>query len=94
MHPGGVFNAALTARETARKAGDKVPTQAELSAALTAAKTTDERAWSAEVSAVPLQQAMADSAGAALVANKDRLAQMPMPEMVELAAVVVGRPIQ
>jgi hypothetical protein len=35
--------------------------------------------------------AMAASAGAVLVANKDLLAQTPIPEMVELAVAVVGR---
>ena len=55
-----VFNDALAARETARRAGKPVPTYAELSAALTVAKATPERAWLSEVSAVPLQQALAD----------------------------------
>ena len=56
-----VFNDALAAREAARRAGDPVPTRAELSAALTAAKRNEARAWLAEVSAVPLQQALADA---------------------------------
>ncbi|MFD6894767.1 RNA-guided endonuclease InsQ/TnpB family protein [Rhodococcus sp. NPDC060086] len=55
-----VFNDALAARESARKAGNPVPGKSELSAALTAAKTTPERAWLAVVSSVPLQQSLAD----------------------------------
>ncbi|MEE2060507.1 RNA-guided endonuclease InsQ/TnpB family protein [Rhodococcus artemisiae] len=55
-----VFNDALAARESARKAGTPIPGKSELSAALTAAKTTAERAWLAEVSSVPLQQSLAD----------------------------------
>ncbi|NLU65659.1 helix-turn-helix domain-containing protein, partial [Rhodococcus sp. HNM0563] len=55
-----VFNDALAARESARKAGRSIPSKSELSAALTAAKTTPERAWLAEVSSVPLQQSLAD----------------------------------
>lgn len=54
------WNDALAAREKARKSGAKVPTRAELSAALTASKHTPERAWMKDVSAVPLQQALAD----------------------------------
>ncbi|MFD6896963.1 helix-turn-helix domain-containing protein, partial [Rhodococcus sp. NPDC060086] len=48
-----VFNDALAARESARKAGNPVPGKSELSAALTIAKSTPERAWLAEVSSVP-----------------------------------------
>lgn len=55
-----VWNDALHARETARKNGEDIPTQAEQSAALTRAKKTTERAWLAEVSSVPLQQSLAD----------------------------------
>jgi putative transposase len=55
-----VFNDALSAREAAHKAGLPYVTDAELSAQLTAAKKTPERAWLGEVSAVVLQQALAD----------------------------------
>ena len=55
-----VFNDALAVREAARCAGESIPTRAQLSAALTAAKRTEERAWLSEVSAVPLQQSLAD----------------------------------
>ncbi|MCK0091712.1 transposase [Rhodococcus sp. F64268] len=55
-----VFNDALAARESARRAGRPIPSKGELSAALTAAKATPERAWLAEVSSVPLQQSLAD----------------------------------
>ena len=44
----------------AHEAGQPYVTDAELSARLTAAKTTSERAWLNEVSAVVLQQALAD----------------------------------
>ncbi|GAB2653649.1 transposase [Prescottella soli] len=54
------WNDALAARETARAAGSPVPSRAELSAALTASKRIPARAWLAEVSSVPLQQALAD----------------------------------
>ena len=56
-----VFNDALATRENARRTGEPVPTRAQLSAALTVAKTTAERAWLGQVSAVPLQQALADA---------------------------------
>ena len=56
-----VFNDAVAARRAAREAGDPFPTDAALSRALTAAKRTPERAWLAEVSAVVLQQALADA---------------------------------
>lgn len=56
-----VFNNALATRENARHAGEPIPTPAQLSAALTAAKATEERAWLAAVSAVPLQQALMDA---------------------------------
>ncbi|MCM3687658.1 transposase [Kocuria rosea] len=55
-----MFNDALAAREFARWNGAPIPTHVELSAALTVAKTTPERAWLAEVSSVPLQQALVD----------------------------------
>jgi putative transposase len=55
-----VFNDALAARQAAYQAGLPYPTDAELSARLTAAKATAERAWLGEVSAVVLQQALAD----------------------------------
>jgi putative transposase len=55
-----VFNDGLRARQDARAAGLRYITDAELSARLTAAKATPERAWLGEVSAVVLQQALAD----------------------------------
>ena len=57
-----VFNDVVAAREEARRNGEPFPTAGELSKRLlTAAKKTPERAWLAEVSAVPLQQALADA---------------------------------
>jgi len=55
-----VYNDALAAREAAHEAGEPYPTDAQLSARLTAIKATPERAWLTEVSAVVLQQALAD----------------------------------
>jgi putative transposase len=55
-----VVNDALSARREAHKAGEPYITDAELSARLTAAKATLERGWLGEVSAVVLQQALAD----------------------------------
>ena len=55
-----VFNDALAARQDARAAGRPYLTDGELSARLTAAKASPERAWLGEVSAVVLQQALAD----------------------------------
>jgi putative transposase len=55
-----VFNDGLAAREAAHAAGQPYITDAELSARLAAAKATPERAWLGEVSAVILQQALAD----------------------------------
>jgi putative transposase len=55
-----VFNDALTARRAAHEAGLPYVSDRELSARLTAAKKTPERAWLGEVSAVVLQQALAD----------------------------------
>ena len=55
-----VWNDALAAREDARKQGQHVPTRSELSAALTQVKKTPERSWLSDVSAVPLQQSLAD----------------------------------
>jgi putative transposase len=55
-----VFNDGLRARQEAFAAGLPYVTDAELSARLTAAKATPERAWLGEVSAVVLQQALAD----------------------------------
>src|SRR5260370_1765217 len=55
-----VFNDALRARSEAHKAGLPYISGAELSARLTAAKATPERAWLSEVSAVALQQSLAD----------------------------------
>ena len=59
-----VFNDALAARQDAHAAGQPYLTGGELSARLTAAKATRERAWLGEVSAVVLQQALADLAAA------------------------------
>jgi putative transposase len=55
-----VFNDALAAREAAYEAGRAYLTDAQLSARLTASKRDPERAWLTEVSAVVLQQALAD----------------------------------
>lgn len=55
-----VFNDALAARQAAYAAGEKFPGDAVMSARLTASKRTPEREWLGEVSAVPLQQALAD----------------------------------
>ena len=55
-----MFNDALRARQDAHAAGLLYLTDSELSARLTAAKATPERAWLADVSAVVLQQALAD----------------------------------
>jgi putative transposase len=55
-----VFNDGLRARQEAHEAGLPYITDADLSARLTAAKATPERAWLGEVSAVVLQQALAD----------------------------------
>ena len=55
-----VFNDALRARQQAYAAGQPYLTDGELSARLTASKATPERAWLGEVSAVVLQQSLAD----------------------------------
>jgi putative transposase len=56
-----VYNDAVAARKAAHRSGLPYPTTAELDKALiTAAKRTQERAWLAEVSTVPLQQALRD----------------------------------
>ena len=55
-----VFNDGLRARQQAREAGRPYITDTELSARLTAAKKTPQRQWLGEVSAVVLQQALAD----------------------------------
>jgi hypothetical protein len=55
-----VWNDALAHRGAARDAGQKYPTDAEMSARLTASKATPERAWLNEVSSVVLQQSLAD----------------------------------
>jgi putative transposase len=55
-----VFNDGLRARQEAFAAGLPYLSDAELSARLTAAKASPERAWLGEVSAVMLQQALAD----------------------------------
>jgi putative transposase len=55
-----VYNDGLAARQEAHETGHPYLTDAELSARLTAAKATPERAWLGEVSAVILQQALAD----------------------------------
>jgi putative transposase len=56
-----VFNDAIAARRAAHEAGAPYPSDGALSKALTAAKRTPERAWLADVSAVVLQQALADA---------------------------------
>ncbi len=55
-----VYNYGLRARQEAYARGLPYICDAELSARLTAAKATPERAWLGEVSAVVLQQALAD----------------------------------
>ncbi|MFC3890014.1 RNA-guided endonuclease InsQ/TnpB family protein [Lentzea rhizosphaerae] len=56
-----VFNDALRARRTAHENGEPYPSDGELSKrVITHAKSTPERAWLGEVSAVVLQQALAD----------------------------------
>ncbi|MBE1604294.1 helix-turn-helix domain-containing protein [Actinopolymorpha pittospori] len=56
-----VFNDGLRLRQQAREAGEKYICDAELSArVITEAKRTPQRAWLGEVSAVVLQQALAD----------------------------------
>jgi IS605 OrfB family transposase len=55
-----VFNDGLRIREQAHEAGLPYVTGRELSARLTAVKAAPERAWLAEVSAVILQQSLAD----------------------------------
>jgi putative transposase len=55
-----VFNDALAAQEAARQAEEPYLTDAQLSARLTASKATPGRAWLNDVSAVVLQQALAD----------------------------------
>jgi putative transposase len=55
-----VYNDALRARQQAHAVGLRYLTDAQLSARLTAAKANPERAWLREVSAVVLQQALAD----------------------------------
>jgi putative transposase len=55
-----VFNDALAARQAAFKAGEPYITDSAMSARLTEAKGVPERAWLREVSAVVLQQALAD----------------------------------
>ena len=55
-----VFNDGLRARREAHAAGQPYITDAELSAWLTASKATPERVWLGEVSAVVLQQSLAD----------------------------------
>ena len=55
-----VFNDGLRIREQAHEAGLPYVTDRELSARLTAVKAAPERAWLADVSAVILQQSLAD----------------------------------
>jgi putative transposase len=55
-----VFNDGLRARQDAHAGGERYVSDAELSRRLTAAKQTPERGWLGEVSAVVLQQALAD----------------------------------
>jgi putative transposase len=55
-----VFNDGLRAREDADKAGRPCLSDGERSPRLTVAKGTPERAWLGQVSAVALQQSLAD----------------------------------
>ncbi|MFE9187890.1 helix-turn-helix domain-containing protein [Micromonospora haikouensis] len=56
-----VFNDGLRLRQSARETGEKYVSDGELSRrVITEAKATPQRAWLAEVSAVVLQQALAD----------------------------------
>jgi putative transposase len=55
-----VFNDALAARRAAHEAGEPYVSDAELSRRLTASKNDPARSWLGEVSAVVLQQALAD----------------------------------
>ena len=55
-----VWNDALAHRRAAHEAGEKYPADAVMSARLTKSKETPERAWLNEVSAVVLQQSLAD----------------------------------
>ena len=55
-----VFNDALAAREAAHQAGEPYITDAQLSTRLTAIKAAPDRAWLKDVSAVVLQNALAD----------------------------------
>lgn len=55
-----VYNDALRAREEAKAQGQPYISDADMSKQLTAAKKRPERAWLTEVSAVVLQQALAD----------------------------------
>ena len=55
-----VYNDALAARKAAHAAGEKYPSDKVMSARLTASKADPERAWLGDVSAVVLQQALAD----------------------------------
>jgi len=55
-----VFNEGLRAREAAYEAGEPYLTDAQLSARLTATKATPGRVWLNDVSAVVLQQALAE----------------------------------
>jgi putative transposase len=59
-----VFNDALRMREDAHAAGRPYPTDTEVSRALTLAKRDPDRSWLGEVSAVVLQQALADLSAA------------------------------
>ncbi|MFE7720765.1 RNA-guided endonuclease InsQ/TnpB family protein [Nocardia rhizosphaerihabitans] len=56
-----VFNDAVAARRAAHDAGQPFPTDAVLSKMLTETKRMPQRAWLSEVSAVVLQQALADA---------------------------------
>lgn len=55
-----VYNDALALCKAEYEAGRTKPSFAELSRALTQSKKTEERAWLADVSAIPLQQALRD----------------------------------
>jgi putative transposase len=75
-----VFNDGLRLRQGAHAAGLPYPSDAELSARLTAAKAAPERAWLGEVSAVVLQQALADLNAACRNFFASRTGQRKGPE--------------
>jgi putative transposase len=85
-----VFNDALAARQQAHATGQPYLTDGDLSARLTAARASPQRAWLGEVSAVVLQQALADltaayrnffaSAAGTRKGPRGRAAPVPVPQ--------------